>query len=122
MYSFGFPSMLGSVSSKLIQDKEAIRSNVLLLLESERMTLFGDPYFGCRLKRILFEQSTSLIADLVIDEIYTSLITFIPQISLSRKDITLTCDGTDVYATVRYVIVEDNTVDLYTIKLTETET
>ena len=86
------------------------------------MTLFGDPYFGCRLKRILFEQSTSLIADLVIDEIYTSLITFIPQISLSRKDITLTCDGTDVYATVRYVIVEDNTVDLYTIKLTETET
>ena len=106
----------------MIQDKEAIRSNVLLLLQSERKTLFGDPYFGCQLKRILFEQSTSLIADLVIDELYTSLTTFIPQIHLTRKDITLTCDGIDIYATVKYTIILDNTVDLYTINLTETET
>lgn len=122
MYSFNFPSMLSSVSSKLIEDKEAIRSNVLLLLQSERNTLFGDPYFGCQLKKILFEQSNNLIVDLVIDEIYTALVTFIPQIFLNRKDITLTSDGVDVYATVKYLIVLDNTVDLYTIRLTETET
>lgn len=121
MYSFNFPSMLSGVTSKLLQDKEAIRSNVLLLLQSERKTLFGDPYFGSQLKRLLFEQATSLVADLVIDELYTTLTTFIPQIFLTRKDITLTCDGTDIFATVRYVFVLDNTVDLYTINLTETD-
>jgi len=121
MYSFNFPSMLNTVTSKLVQDKEAIRSNVLLLLQSERKTLFGDPYFGSQLKRMLFEQSTTIIADLVIDELYTTLITFIPQIFLTRKDITLTCDGTDIYATVKYVCVLDNTVDLYTINLTKSE-
>lgn len=122
MYSFNFPSMLNSVSSKLLQDKEAVRSNVLLLLQSERRTLFGDPYFGSRLKRMLFEQSNSVIADLVIDELYTTLITFIPQIFLTRKDITLTCDGTDIYATVKYTYMLDNTTDLYTINLTVAET
>lgn len=121
MYSFNFPSMLNTVTSKLIQDKEAIRSNVLLLLQSERKTLFGDPYFGSQLKRMLFEQSTNVIVDLVVDELYTTLTTFIPQIFLTRKDITLTCDGTDIYATVKYTFVLDNTVDLYTINLTETE-
>lgn len=121
MYSFNFPSMLNTVTSKLIQDKEAIRSNVLLLLQSERKTLFGDPYFGSQLKRMLFEQSTNVIADLVVDELYTTLTTFIPQIFLTRKDITLTCDGTDIYATVKYVFVLDNTIDLYTINLTESE-
>lgn len=121
MYSFNFPSMLNTVTSKLIQDKEAIRSNVLLLLQSERKTLFGDPYFGSQLKRMLFEQSTTVITDLVVDELYTTLTTFIPQIFLTRKDITLTCDGTDIYATVKYVFVLDNTVDLYTINLTESE-
>ena len=121
MYSFNFPSMLNTVTSKLIQDKEAIRSNVLLLLQSERKTLFGDPYFGSQLKRMLFEQSTNVIVDLVVDELYTTLTTFIPQIFLTRKDITLTCDGTDMYATVKYVFVLDNTIDLYTINLTESE-
>lgn len=122
MYSFNFPSMLGSVTSKLLHDKDAIRSNVILLLQSERKTLFGDPYFGSRLKRMLFEQSNSVVVDLVIDELYTTLTTFIPQIFLTRKDITLTCDGTDIYAAVRYTYVLDNTVDLYTINLTATDT
>ena len=121
MYSFSFPSMLNTVTSKLLEDKEAIRSNVLLLLQSERKTLFGDPYFGSQLKRLLFEQSSTIITDLVIDELYTTLTTFIPQIFLTRKDITLTCDGIDIYATVKYVFVLDNTVDLYTINLTESE-
>lgn len=114
--------MLNSVSSKLLQDKHAVRSNVLLLLQSERKTLFGDPYFGSRLKRMLFEQSNSVIVDLVIDELYTTLTTFIPQIFLTRKDITLTSDGTDIYATVKYTYMLDNTVDLYTINLTAAET
>lgn len=118
MYSFDFPSMLNSNTAKLVKNKDAVRSNVLLLLQSEKKTLLGDPFFGSRLKRMLFEQSNSLIADLVIDEIYTTLTTFIPQIYLTRKDIELLSDRTDIYVTVKYTYLLDNTQDLYTISLT----
>ncbi len=121
MYSFNFPEMLNGNTSKLLKDKEAVRSNLLLLLNSERLSLFGDPYFGTQLKRVLFEQSSSLIVDLLIDEIYTTIITFIPQVYLQRKDIVITTDGTDVFATLTYYFVLDNTADLYTIKLTNSE-
>lgn len=118
MYSFDFPSMLNSNTAKLVKNKDAVRSNVLLLLQSEKKTLLGDPFFGSRLKRMLFEQSNSLIADLVIDEIYTTLTTFIPQIYLTRKDIELLSDRTDIYVTIKYTYLLDNTQDLYTISLT----
>ena len=54
MYSFAFPNMLSSTQANLISDKEAVKSNLKLLLSSERLSLFGDPYFGSRLKRALF--------------------------------------------------------------------
>ena len=91
-----------------------------MILSSEKLSHFGDPYFGTRLKRALFEQPSHLIVDLMVDEIYTTIITFIPQIFLTRKDIKLTTDGTDLYATINYVYLPDNTSDLYTINLTQT--
>ena len=48
MYSFAFPNMLSSTQANLISDKEAVKSNLKLLLSSERLSLFGDPYFGSR--------------------------------------------------------------------------
>lgn len=118
MYSFAFPNMLGSTQANLLADKDAVRSNLRLLLNSERLSLFGDPYFGTRLKRAIFEQSTSLVVDLLVDEIYTTIITFMPQVYLTRKDITMTTDGTDIFANINYVFVPDNTSDLYVINLT----
>lgn len=118
MYSFSFPQMLRSNTSVLLKDKEAVRSNLLLILRSEQLSHFGDPMFGCRLKQAIFEQERSLVVDLLIDEIYTTIITFIPQVFLTRKDIELTTDGTDIFATVKYTFVLDNTSDLYTINLT----
>ena len=121
MYSFGFPEMLMSNTSKLLSDKDAVRSNVLLVLNSERNTLFGDPYFGTALKQAFFEQSNSLIVDLLIDEIYTTLITFIPQIYIERKNIVIYSDGTDLFAEISYIYVIDSTSDLYVINLTNIE-
>lgn len=120
MYSISFPEMLNSTTIRLLKDHEAVRSNLKLILSSEKLSHFGDPYFGTRLKRALFEQPSHLIVDLMVDEIYTTIITFIPQIFLTRKDIKLTTDGTDLYATINYVYLPDNTSDLYTINLTQT--
>ena len=114
--------MLGSNTSRLIEDKNAVKSNLWLILSSERESLFGDPYFGSALKRALFEQETSIIVDLMIDEIYTTIITYIPQVFLTRKDIVISSDHTDLYATVKYVYIPDNTSDMYVINLTQFST
>ena len=119
MYSFNFPNMLTTVDASLLKDREAIRSNMILLLSSERDTLFGDPYFGCELKKYIFEQSSSIVPDLLIDEIYTSIRTFMPQVTISRKDITVYVVKTALYVDIKYYYVKDNTSDLFTIKLTE---
>lgn len=119
MYSFSFPNMLNSASANLLEDKDAIRSNIVLLLSSERDTLFGDPYFGSQLKKYIFEQSGSIVVDLLIDELYTTIRTFMPQVYLTRKDITIYVSKSSLYAEIKYYYVVDNTADLFTIKLTE---
>lgn len=122
MYSFAFPTMLTNTRSALLSDLEAVRSNLKLTLQSERLSLFGDPFFGTQLKRLIFEQSHSIVVDLVVDEIYTTIITFIPQVYLSREDIELTTNGVDLFVTIRYVYLPNNTSDLYKINLTNYET
>lgn len=121
MYSFNFPEMIGSTTSKLLRDKDAVRSNLILLLGTEKTSLFGDPYFGSQLKQFLFEQSNRLIIDLVIDELYTAITTFIPQVFIERKNIKVYTDKRDLYAEVSYIYKIDNTSDLYSIKLTDSE-
>lgn len=119
MYSFAFPRMLNTTTANLLQDKEAIRSNMILLLSSERDTLFGDPYYGAELKKYLFEQTGSIVPDLLIDEFYTTIITFMPQVYITRKDIEVYVVDKTLYADINYYYVVDNTSDLFTIKLTE---
>lgn len=119
MYSFAFPRMFNHTGSNLVQDKEAIRSNMLLLMSSERETLFGDPYYGSQLKKQIFEQSSAIVSDLLIDELYTVIVTFMPQVIVSRKDISLFVNKTSLYAEIKYYYVIDNTSDLFTIRLTD---
>lgn len=119
MKSFGFPRMFNQTGANLLQDKEAIRSNMLLLLSSERETLFGDPYFGCQLKKYLFEQETSIVVDLLIDHIYTTITTFMPQVFVKRKDIVIHTVRTAIFADVKYYYTIDNSSDLFTIQLTQ---
>ena len=121
MYSFGFPDMIRSNTSVMLKDKEAIRSNLRLILASEQNSHFGDPYFGAALKRAFFEQSNSIIVDLMIDELYTVIKTFIPQVLVTGNMITLTTDGIDIFAEIRYIFVLDNTSDLYVINLTKND-
>ena len=119
MYSFGFPKMFNHTTANLVKDKEAIRSNMVLLLSSEQATLFGDPYYGSMLKKYIFEQSSSIIVDLLIDELYTTIRTFMPQVYLTRKDINIFVSRNMLYADINYYYTIDNTSDLFTIMLTE---
>jgi phage baseplate assembly protein W len=107
------------VKTLLLEDHQATASNLKLVLMSSRESLFGDPDFGTLLKRRLFEQNTPIIKDLVIDDIYTAILTFMPQISLKREDIVVDSDGVDIFVTIKGVNLIDYELDTYTINLTE---
>lgn len=120
MYSLAWPDIFNTnnVSSNLLEDKAAIRSNLRLLLNVERLSLFGDPYFGTALKQVIFQPNNTVIVDLIIDELYTTICNYIPQIYVTRNDINITSDKIDLYATINATYVLDNTSDLYYINLT----
>lgn len=116
--SLNLTNMFTSAKTNLLEDKAATAQNLRLLLGSDRYALFGDPYYGTNLKRFIFEQSSSMIRDVIIDEIYTSILTFMPQIFVDRKNIKVDTDGIDVFAEIKAVNKLDHTVDLYEICLT----
>ena len=118
MYSLEFPNMFSNTHTNLVEDHEATSSNLRLLLLSEKTSLFGDPYFGVLLKKVLYSQNNTVLQDLIIDEIYTAIRMFMPQIRLKRSDIKVESDGIDVYATIRCTNILDYVTDMYTINLT----
>lgn len=122
MYSISFPNMLSSVNTKLVTDHDATYQNLRLLLLSDKKGLFGDPYFGTALKRLLYNQADNILIDLVIDEIYTNILIFMPQIRLERKDVVVYTDKINVYVTIKCVNMLDFQLDTYTINLTSDNT
>lgn len=121
MYSIGFPDMFTSSSTNLVADHEASYQNLRLLLLSDTNSLLGDPYYGTPLRRTIYAQNDSVIRDLVVDAIYTSVLTFMPQVVLKRNDINVTSKDNQLYATLNSTNLIDYTTDMYDIKLTDTE-
>ena len=121
MYSIQFPNMVSNTSANLVKDHEATAQNLKLLLASDREALFGDPDYGTRLKALMFEQNNQILRDLVIDEIYTAILTFLPQVKVNRNDITITSSRAAVHANIKALNLLDYTTDLYNINLTNFE-
>ena len=117
MYSISFPNIFASSRTNLIKDKEAIKQNIRLTLLSDRLSLYGDPYFGSILKKLIFEQGDSILRDIVIDEIYTCLNIFIPQIVIDRKGVSLNIKNNTVFIDMKYYYIADKTSDMYQIEL-----
>ena len=92
MKSIAFPNMFTKTKTNTVNDLEATKQNVKALLSSEKGEFIFDPYFGIRLKRWLFEQNNTILKDIIIDEVYTQVALFIPQVKVQRRDITLVAD------------------------------
>lgn len=118
MYSIAFPDMFDSARTNLVTDSKATLQNIRLLLESVKGSLFGDPYFGTRLKSYIYEQNNVVLRDIIIDDILVALQTFIPQVIVKRKNIELVMDKNDIYATINCINKIDNEINLFQIKLT----
>ena len=121
MISFAWPNMVSNTSALMINDHEATASNLKLLLLSEKKSLFGDPYFGTSLRKLTFEQNNNIVRDLIIDDIYTAIITFMPQLMVNRKDIVVTSDRAKVFVNIKATNLLDYKTDLFNINLTESD-
>lgn len=120
MRSIEFPKMFTSNATKVTPSKEflkATKQNTLLLLHSEKGELFGDPYFGLRLKRYLYDQNNYILRDVIIDEIYTQIALFIPQLKVERRDITITQDRGKLYCNIKGINQISFETDIYNLVL-----
>ena len=121
MNAVRFPDMLSSNKTAIVKDKDATRQNLEMLLQSEKLTLLGDPYFGTNLSKLFFEYNNVVLQDIIIDDIYSAINTYMPQVRVLRDNIRLTSVGN----TVRVHIIAQNLLDYsfdeYDIKLLTVE-
>ena len=117
MNSLAFPNIFNNTSTNVIEDHKATVNNLKLLLASSKGSLFGDPYFGTLIKKLTFEQNNKILQDIVIDEIYTVILQFVPQLLLDRKNIRITSDGINLYANIKAQNILDYETDMYNINL-----
>lgn len=122
MKSLNFPRMFNSSTTNVIVDKEATASNLKALLMSETGELLGDPYYGVALKAHLFEQNNYVLVNILIDEVYTKIVTFMPQLTITRDDIVITSDERgQISIQIRALNKLDYTTDLYNIVIFQGE-
>lgn len=96
---------------------EATFQNLLLILGAEKGDFTFDPYFGIRLRRYLFDQNNYILKDIIIDEIYTQIKVFMPQLIIDRKDITIIADRNKLSVNIKVVNRMDFVVDTYNLVL-----
>lgn len=117
MISIAFPNILNDTYTNTISDHSATASNLMLALMSTKNSLLGDPYFGSNIKKLMFDQNDSVLRDIVIDDIYSTISVFMPQIRISRNNITLVQSKTTLSINIKATNLIDYQTDLFTINL-----
>ena len=123
MFSIAFPNIFNGSKVNLYKDYNAIKSNLTALLASDKGALFGDPYYGTKLKTLLWEQAYDpIIRDLIIDDIFEAIYSYMPQITVYRNDITINIVNNVVLASIKVRSDSGIESNLYDIQLlSETE-
>lgn len=122
MKSIQFPEMFTRTVTNTVSDYDATLQNLKMLLWSEKGELFGDPYYGTGIKRYLYDQNDAVLVDILIDDIYTAITLFMPQIKVNRNDIQLfRSNKGEVTAKIKALNRADYSTDMYDIVLLQAE-
>ena len=88
VYSIGFPKIFNGSRVNLSKGRNAIKANLTALLASDKGALFGDPYYGTRLKSLLWEQAYDpIVRDLIKEDVFEAIYSYMPQITVKRDSI-----------------------------------
>jgi len=122
MRSIAFPEIFTRTTTNIVEDYDATLQNLKLLIWSEKGELFGDPYYGTGLKRYLYDQNDVVLQDILLDDLYTAIKLFMPQLEFERTDIKLIRNSKgELSIKLRAMNKADFTTDLYTIVLMDSE-
>lgn len=121
MNAVKFPEMISLNQTNIVKDVDATRQNLICLLHSYKKTLLGDPNFGVNLRQLFYETNNAVLRDLVVDDIYTAINNFMPQLKVLRKDITVTSNLNIVNVRIRAQNILDFNFETYNIKLLDVE-
>lgn len=117
-----FPKLFeNNVTSIITDDANATLQSMHLLVGSEAETLFGDPEFGLKIRRFAFDQNNYILKDILIDEIYSKIITFMPNIFIERKNITLDQVDHVIYAKITCKNRDNFQTNTYNLALLQDE-
>ena len=119
--SISFPKMFNKNTTLVKSGDDAIMQNLSALLLSVAGGMKDDPYFGVNLKRYMFDQNNYILRDILIDEIYTQIKVFMPQLQVERKQISLVQQDTTVFVKIQALNREDYTTNMYQIALFQEE-
>lgn len=88
IYSIGFPKIFNGSRVNLSKGRNAIKANLTALLASDKGALFGDPYYGTKLKSLLWEQAYDpIVRDLIKEDVFEAIYSYMPQITVKRDSI-----------------------------------
>lgn len=88
VYSIGFPKIFNGSRVNLSKGRNAIKANLTALLASDKGALFGDPYYGTKLKSLLWEQAYDpIVRDLIKEDVFEAIYSYMPQITVKRDSI-----------------------------------
>ena len=113
MNSISFPHMFTTSTTKVVKDHEATAQDMLLLFYSDKGELFGDPFFGIRLKRFTFNQNSPVLEQVLIDEIYSQVLVFMPQLTVTRNNIKIKRELGKMIITIKAINKVDFTTNMY---------
>lgn len=109
--------MFSSSSTYVVEGYDASKQDIELLVKSEKGELFGDPFFGIRTDSFRYNQNSSVMRDILADELFTQLSIFAPQIYLTRNDVEVRSEGSTVYAVVKCTNRSDFKTNMYELVL-----
>lgn len=122
MNSIKFPNMFNTCNTNVVRDsRDASLQCIRLLMYSEKGEFIYDPFFGIRLRRVMFEPNNDVLKDILVDEIYTQLQVFAPQITTQRKDIKIIQEGKNVKIRFKAINNLDFTTNMYELALFSSE-
>lgn len=118
MYSIAFPNIFNGSKVNLNKDYDAIKINLKSLLMSNRGGLYGDPHYGLNMKQILWDQACKpVVIELLKDEIFNAIYSYMPQVSITRDDIDVKVDGNIVHASIEVKADSKIPSDLFNIEI-----
>lgn len=89
MDGFNFPNLFKGNGVDIIADKQAITTQLALLMNSELFEFRYDPGYGSNVPLLKFKPDTQLNRDLLVDAIYDTQI-FCPNLHFNRSQVEIT--------------------------------